>query len=208
MPIDSIKANPRQLARIKRDLGDAANQLPRVISASVRRTTDTVRSRLVRAVAANIAIAQNKLYQRASRGRPIQQRFSGRPTTEGHISAGGEPDETAGTPSPKTRVGRIPIGPSRFGARQTTRGVSYRIGKAEPRQTIENAFLLTFRSGHTAAFARMSRRRGAIAKLHGPSVPHVALEDSAAKTLVSVDAGKLFERVLSQQLDRALERRR
>lgn len=63
----------------------------------------------------------------------------------------------------KTR--RIPL--KKFGARQTKKGVSYRISKTEGRKKIASAFIVTKLGGHV--FKRVGKQRLPIQKLFGPS---------------------------------------
>src|SRR5690348_11331324 len=68
-----------------------------------------------------------------------------------------------------TGLTRIPL--VQFRARQTRRGVSYRLGGASSR--IPNAFLATMATGHTGVFRRVGKKRLPIKELFGPSLGHV-----------------------------------
>lgn len=74
---------------------------------------------------------------------------------------------------------RLPL--SRFGARQTARGVTYKIGQGG-RSRIPSAFMATVRGplpngvvspGHDGVFVRVGKKRLPIAERFGPSVGHV-----------------------------------
>lgn len=64
---------------------------------------------------------------------------------------------------------RIPL--YQFKARQTKRGVSYKLPGGAGK--IDSAFIATMRSGHMGVFKRKGARRLPIQELYGPSLPRV-----------------------------------
>lgn len=73
-------------------------------------------------------------------------------------------------------LNRIPI--MDFNARQTSRGVSYKL--AGSRGFIPSAFIATMGSGHTGVFVRAGRKRLPIDERFGPSIGHVFAKYQAA----------------------------
>lgn len=195
-----------QVQSARRMLKGIRNGYPRAMRDATKRTTTTVRTRIVRAVARDVNVAQNKLYQRGNKRRPIQQSVS---TANGGAATG----------HVSVSKGRIPLG--RFASRQhwkagKTQGrvrtrVSYRIDKGGRRATIKDAFQIEFSSGFVGVFAgwksRGKRRRiKAIDQKFGPSVPGVAEGLPAVQGLIRNGAGELLSITLSKRV-RALHAR-
>lgn len=192
MPLHAtVEVDPRQRGALDRLLRGVSQGVPRVLSRAVQRTTETVRGRVVRAVASDVNVKQKDLYQRGSRTRPIRQMLTraGRLVTGGRVSVTGQ---------------RIPL--AQFGAKQTTAGVSYKIARAGGRKRIREAFIATMRSGHLGALRRAGPGRLPLIELFGPSIPQVAESRPEVKALVRVDAGRILERETSRYADLMLRR--
>lgn len=155
---------------------------------ALNRTAIAVRAVAVQAIAANLGVPQSTVRDAIV----IRQATRGNPSAI--IEASGS---------------RLPL--SAFRARQTARGVSYRIG-AQGRSLAPSAFLATLKSGHQGVFRRRAgqgplptRRRGRrkppaagyvmvgrkpIDELRGPSLPRVFVrqEIRAAMDATAVEA--------------------
>jgi len=198
----SLQINKRQQRQVQRLLASVPVGMPKVMQRALRRTGDMVRVRIVRAVAGNINIAQNKLFQRGNKQRPITQPVRA----------------TVSNPSERIEVsgGRLPLG--RFGAKQHWRKgrsggrlrkfVSYRIDKTGGRQRVEGAFIPDLGSGFRGVFKRKGRARHPLVQLFGPSVPQVAQTRPQVMALIRTDAADLLEKNVAQQVQRVLDKGR
>lgn len=193
MPLQvTVDIPERQRRALTRMLRGIAQGVARVLSRAVKRTTDIVRSRVVKAVAGNINLKQKDLYQRGFSWSPIVQVMK----RLGGFFVGGRVIVTGQ---------RIPL--MRFGAKQTAAGVSYKISRAGGRQRIREAFLATMpASEHRGVFRRAGPSRLPIIKLFGPSIPHVAESLPEVQTLMRVDAGRILQRETSRYADLMLRR--
>jgi hypothetical protein len=91
---------------------------------------------------------------------------------------------------------RIPL--YAFAARQTSKGVSYRLQSG--RGSIAHAFIATMpKSGHTGVFMRRTRRRLPIYELFGPSLPHV-IQKPAVVQAVATQAVQAFTANLDHEI--------
>lgn len=136
-----IRPTPESVADVLLELREKQARGPIIISRALNKTAVWVRARVVRAVAGEIVLPQKEIRKgveliRASRARlRADVRITGR---------------------------RIPL--LRFGARQTKKGVSYRVSKRKGRTTVPGAFLeshgkrIRMKSGHQGVFARAKAR--------------------------------------------------
>lgn len=104
-----------------------------------------------------------------------------------------------------------------FDARQTAKGVSYRVKKVEGRKVAEGKFIATMASGHTGAFERYGEKikMGGKSKYMGQlkqpirelfRVDPVGMVNTvgvtAVETLVKEKMGQIFERELKWELSK------
>tara|TARA_Y100000310_G_scaffold250452_1_gene256672 strand:+ start:339 stop:896 length:558 start_codon:yes stop_codon:yes gene_type:complete len=143
-----IEIKQSEINKIKRRLAGIPRGLPKVITRGINKTLASSRTKAVRLFAGDINIKQKTIREqirilRASYSRWIGQlRFYG--------------------------SSRIPL--SRFAARQTQRGVSYKIEKTGGRKTAEHAFIAETETGHRGVWRRAGRARYPIYELFGPSL--------------------------------------
>ena len=83
------------------------------------------------------------------------------------------------------------------------KGVTYRIKKGGKREDIRNAFIVTFRSGHTAVVRRAGKKRYKIHQLFGPSVKEAALNNPK---LSKAALAPVIENRLQKEVDHAAKR--
>lgn len=175
--------------------------LPRVTGWAIPRVITSSRTAIVKAIAADIAVPQGKLYRKGNRRRPVSTalvRGSG-VVTGGRVTID---------------KGRLPLG--RFSPKQHWKGgksggrvrtrVSYKISKGGARQKIQDAFLVEMASGYQGLFRREGKARLPLYELHGPSVPEVAEKNAAVRRVMDVDAGDELVRQADRRIDYLLER--
>lgn len=147
--------------RVAMELGEMPERATRAMVRAMNRAIASGRTVMVREVARDTGLTQ-AVVRAAMR---MQEATWGRPIAELAASL-------------------RPLSLSKFGARQTTRGVTANLGPGGGgRKVYPNAFLATMRSGHTGVFERQlpSTRKspGAwgknlpIGEKHGPSIGHV-----------------------------------
>ncbi len=190
-----------QMESARKMLRGIRNGYPRALGDATKRTTTAVRTRVVREVAADVNVRQNKLYQRGNKRRPITEKLV---SGQGGHAVGGQVTVSKG---------RIPLG--RFASRQLwkagkTQGrlrtrVSYRIDKGGRRASIRDAFQVEFKSGFVGVFrgwkSRGRRRKlKSTDQLFGPSVPGVAEKRPGVRNLIRRGAGDLYESNLSKRV--------
>lgn len=89
------------------------------------------------------------------------------------------------------------LGLKDFGARQTKKGLSYRIEKAGARKKVPSGFLVAKLGGH--AFKRLGKKRLPIRKLEGPS-PWGVFMAAGGPAIAEADAAVRLEKNLDQRL--------
>lgn len=104
-------------------------------------------------------------------------------------------------------VASKPIPLIRYGARETSRGVTVRVKKGGGRKVVRvddrGAFLATVGSGHRGVFVRRSKQRLPIRELFGPSVAQV-VKDASLEARLQEAAAETFLREVERGVTRAL----
>jgi hypothetical protein len=147
---------------------------PRAIVRALNRSLGTIRTSVLRSLAADTGLARKDIEPSVGTVRATFGR------QEAHLAVTGR---------------RIPI--LAFGARQTRRGVTYRSGSG--RKLIPSAFLATMRSGHRGVFKRKTSRRLPIAELFGPSLPHAVRNRRIFELLVG-PSGETLRKNLEHEI--------
>lgn len=154
--------------QVKAGLEALGKDAPKASARAINRTLATVNTQAVRGIAEDLGVAQKHV-------RPSLRIYRANTNSlRGSLQGTGR---------------RIPL--YDFAARQTKKGVSYRM--QGQRKTIASAFIATMRSGHTGVFARKGgAKRLPIAELKGPSVPHVFRKHitSALRAFTESEFGK------------------
>ena len=92
---------------------------------------------------------------------------------------------------------RLPL--KTFSARQTKKGVSYKINKSGGRKKIDSAFVATMPSGHVGVFKRSNEQRLPIGERYGPSIGQVFdNEKGLAGQIKKVTNAKLVKNIESK----------
>jgi len=182
-----VAVNQRQWKEIRRLLADVPKAVPRVLTRSINKVGVAARTKIVRRVAAEVNVKQKDL-----RRRNISLVKANFRTLLERIRIIGR---------------RIPV--IRFGARQTKRGVSYRIKRGGGRKKIAGAFKATMDSGHEGVFVRRGAKRLPIVQQYGPSVPAVVEGiDELAAAMLDREIHERLDREITTQVGLVLERRR
>lgn len=189
-----VKVNKAQMADLERTLKGIPRGVPRVLTRAINRVGVAARRQVVKAVSREIAVTQKDLKARNVRLRKANFR-----TLRARISISGR---------------RIPV--LKFGAKQTRRGVTYRIKRGGGRKRIADAFMeaksgteIRMPSGHRGVFRRRMGSRLPIDELFGPSVPAVVegVAELAAETM-NRQLGRDLDKEVTKQVGWLLERRR
>ena len=90
-----------------------------------------------------------------------------------------------------------------FAARQTRRGVTYRLKKTGGRSLVRGAFIATMRSGHRGVFQRRGRARLPIAEKRAVSI--MSMWQSVVDAVIA-EAGPYLESRLRYHVGQELER--
>ena len=187
----TIQADEAKIRRVQKTLAAFPRAAGKVISRAINKVATGARAEVVRAIAGQIAVKQSELRAQNVRLDKASYRL-----WRAQVRVTGR---------------RIPL--KRFGARQTRRGVTYRIRKSGGRGTATGAFLAIMDTGHVGVFGRRpgwthrfprgrasGRKHGlAIQELYGPSVPEVM------KNAVDLAAERLDRRI-AERLDAEIDR--
>ena len=157
----SVQVNEQQLAAVAHMLRDIPRGMEKVLTRAINKVGIAARTRVLRMITQTLTLKQKDLRGAAGRlhqGDTVKLRRASFRRLFATLRVVG---------------GRIPL--LAFSARQTKKGVSYKIRRDGPRQKIRSAFI-TKVGGHTGVFKRLGRPRFPIQELWGPSVPLVLLE--------------------------------
>jgi len=195
-----ITVNRRQMRELKAFFAEAPRELQTVLSRAINKVGVTARKRIIDIIAQQIAVKKSDL-----RNRNVTLRRATYRDLMANIVISGR---------------RIPI--FNFGARQTKKGVTYRISRSGGRKTALGAFMESYasgtpiqmRSGHRGVFRRRQLEGHELARLpieeiFGPSVP-VAAENISALTEASLNnvIGSRLEKEITTQVGVILQRHR
>ena len=182
----TITINEAKLKRLRRDLTDIPKALPKIVSRAINKVATYTRTKIVREITADVNLKRGDVTKRNVRMKKASYR-----KWSATIGISGR---------------RVPV--HRFGARQTRKGVSYRIRKSAGRQTIAGAFIAKMPSGHVGVYRRVGKTAFPIIELYGPSVPQVMSSvGSLAQPQLEADAGARLEREIDTQVGLLIERR-
>jgi len=186
-----IKFDKKKLARVQALLKGIPGALPRVMSRAINKTTLAARTRIVRAIAAEIKVKQKTIRQRISLDRATYTRWQAKLHITGR---------------------RIPL--IYFGARQMAGGdIRYQINPTGGPTTISYdkesnpVFIGTLKSGHRGVFRRLGKRLP-ITELFGPSIPAVYEKAPGLAARMLKEAYRDLDKNIDYQLELVFARRR
>jgi len=176
-----IKVDDVKLRKVERMLRGFPKAVPKVMSRGINRTITSAKTETARKIAAEISLkvsdVKKTIYiKKASYSRWLAQ-----------LGISGS---------------RIPL--KMFKARQTKKGVSYKIGAK--RKFIKSAFFATMSSGHIGVFKRLGKFRLPIAELFGPSLGIVFEESGTIANDVTGSAYKMLGKNIDDQVQLVLKR--
>lgn len=184
--IIDIEINKAQLKRVELMLRGMPRAMPGVLSRAVNRTAISARTQINKEIRQEINIKaadlnEKLILEKAKQNYPVAVIKMSRK--------------------------RIPV--MDFGAKQTAKGVSYKIKKQGGRQTIKSAFITTMpETGHTGVFKRWGKTRLPIVELKGPSIGEVFKRGPALIKRITQQAYKNLGHNIESQLDYVLGRSR
>lgn len=201
----AITFDKAQLARADAMLRGVPGAIRRAQYQAVKRTVTGLRAAIVKAVAEDLAIKRQFIYEKGNYRRPVTDRMfhTTGDSAGGQVSIQSVPDQGGISDSKGAKYGRIPL--SRFSPTQRKPGVSYRIGRQGGRKTVAGTFLATMRSGHTLVGRRVGKARYPIAELFGPSVFHVARNRPEVQQLLAGGADAILRKNLENQIARVVD---
>jgi hypothetical protein len=224
-----IAFNEASVVSLVEELKDQKHNIPIATADAITRTGRSIKTLIMRAVTQNLNIKRKDIdgnSPKRHRHGGVFLRFSGEGTLKratiivtGHripvYFFGARPElppvRKIQPDEPKVKRPfahrRRPAGIFKNG--RPRKGVSWRIYKGAGVTTVKDAFIARMKSGHVGVFKRMQEgRRLPIAKLFGPSIPHVALTDPKLQDDLKVNAPELLSKNISNQIDRFLQRSR
>lgn len=174
----SVIFNKRQLDEVQRVLRAIPRGWQTAASRAINKTALTVRSKIVKKIREYMPIKQKEIRKK------VTLKKATRTFLEAII---------------RIKGGRIPL--IDFGARQTAKGVTYKLQGRKHR--LVHAFIGTMLSGHTGVFERTGLSRLPIRERFGPSVLSAYLKHDMN---IQVSAADLLQKNLDMQIRVLLER--
>ena len=180
-----IKFDKRKLRQIERQLKGIPGAMPTVMSRGINRTAGPALTQIIREMAASLNLKSKAIREKVDLKKATRSRW---------------------TATIKLSGRRIAL--KEFGARQTRRGVSYKIQKSGAKQQIESAFIATMSSGHTGVFKRKGKSRLPVQELRGPSLGRAFEGAESLVRRVTEDTRKNLAMQIDKQVKYILEKRR
>ena len=179
----AISIPPGQMAALERDLADTPRKIPLAIRAALNRTADHARGRIRRGLRDEINIA----FKDTARFVTVQK-----------ASRAGD--------SAKVSITGSRLRLTELGARQNSKGVTYRIRRGGGRKSIRSAFIMQTRKDIRDHVWK--RKDGAgrypIQPLLGPSMPQVVEDSPAIQRIIETDLRDELQKNLNAQVLRFL----
>jgi hypothetical protein len=205
----NFRVNDRPLAEVQRMLGDLKGAVPRALSAAANRTAQQIKTRVLRIVTSQINVKRsdidlNKQDQRAGRSGGVR-------ATLGNPQRPGARVMVSGLRMPLIRFATSAPTPGWKRQRQrrpTLDQATYRLRKDGGGRVVPGSFRARMKTGHWGFWKRSGRKRLPIVELFGPSIPQVLLDDVSMHLLMQQEAPALYQKNMSSQIDRFLQRRK
>jgi len=187
-----VKVDDRKLKQVYRDLKKVPRDMGKLMYRAIDKTAKNSRKQIVDRIANEIALKKKDIRDSIHYDKPSYTRWSARLDVY---------------------TNRIPL--IKFGAKQTKKGVSYRIEKSGGREKIKSAFITEMpirgkkqTKRHEGVFKRTGKERLPIRELLGPSLGHVFENAGNIAEQVQSDTNKRLVKNIDAQLAMILERRR
>lgn len=179
--------DPAQYAELRSILGNTPNRIRNVLRSAVNRTAAKAQVIVIRTITHEVNIKASDIRGNAHRFGGVVVKKARGAELSARVTVTGS---------------RIPL--YRFGAKQTKRGVTYRIKKGGGRGIAPSAFIATMRSGHTGVFKRKTKKRFPIYELRGPSLPHVGITSQVLGYEIRTALTTELAKNIASQVDRVL----
>ena len=180
-----VQIDKRQMRRAQLMLRAIPRGWPKAASRALNKVGTWARSRIVKGLAAELGLRQSFLRKK-------------------HVGLRRATWRNLGAVVRTKGRKRIPL--IEFQARETARGVSYRIGRGSGRKRIVEAFIATMPGGHTGVYVRKTRRRLPIVEPFGPSVTHVFEQAMDTGRQIVVESGSRLGMEIDRQVQVLLEK--
>lgn len=180
-----IEYERHKLAAIERMLRGIPNAMPKIISRAINRTATPAKTQTAREISRDAAIKIGDIKKFITLIKATYQRWQA-----------------------EIGISRRRIALKKFGARQTKKGVSYKVRKKGSREKIPSAFIATMGTGHEGVFKRKGQSRYPIRELYGPSLGHVFEEAGTIAADVTKTAYEKLAANIDSQVKFLLARRR
>jgi len=158
----------------QQELRELADKAPLAVARALNKTIRSVQTQTVRAIAADVGLAQKDVRKGLTLELATRQRLLAR-----------------------LAVSTRRIGLHAFRARQTKRGVTYKLPGGRGR--VPSGFIARMKSGHVGVFKRWGPKRLPITELRGPSLGRV-FESKVAQVLKQ-SVRQLFDKYLAHEID-------
>lgn len=182
--IVEIEYDAKSLRRVEKMLQGIPNALPKVVSRAINRTASPAKSEISQGIREKINATAKRVNERIN---IIKATYNNWIATI-HISRR-----------------RLPL--MAFGAKQTAKGVSYKIKRNGSREFIPHAFIATMKSGHEGVFERDWMERLPITEKFGPSIGEQFRNLPSLIRRVTDSAYERLEHNIDSQIDYLLMRR-
>lgn len=178
--IDTQGASIEQLERLARTV--SATIIPDSISRALNRATTATRTEASKAIRGTYNVPAAEIRSTFRIRRASRQRLESTVVSSG---------------------ARLPL--SRFGARQTRRGVTVNVRRSTGRKRLDRGFFGRGALPSSRIFRRVGRARLPVEQLFGPAVPQM-LRVSGVREQVLRRANEVYTRTLQHELRRRIDR--
>lgn len=201
-----VSVSPDRIASLVDELAGIRNGVPKAVTAAVNRTLTTGRSIVVKRLAQELALKQKHIRE------AIALRKATFETLAGAIVLSRKP-------IPLIEFAPKPAQPvTDYAARMKLRGVSVKVRRGKPRETLKGTFVARMKSGHVGVFER-SFKGGSIGgkrvgrlklakERTGPTPQGVFERAPGVAADVLGQLGPVLEKNLASQVDRLLQRKK
>jgi hypothetical protein len=172
-----------KLAELRKALGDAQGKIKKELATAINATSKKAKSEISKQVRDELAVTKKVI--------------------DTQISVGGKASAASlGSSVKLKKSSRIPL--REFGARQTSKGVSYKVSKTQGRKTVAGAFQgpkpgVMKASWRGRVFKRVGKKRLPIVQLYGPSPWGVFVKRQQVGP-----TGAVIQAELAKQIDRRI----
>lgn len=190
----TIQPDPVQMERLREELGAIPGGVARATVAAVNSTGRWTRTRIIRALAAELALKRKEVSDRVTLATASASNPGAALTVTGKriplMGWGARPDRVR-----NTRRAKSPI--------------TYMIKKSQGRKAIAGGFVMELgKAGRRWVMVRKGKARFPVRAPYGPSIPQVVEDMPEAKRLFAVDIGERLNTEMESKVRWLLNRRK